>query len=126
MEEKLAEAREKAKSVAGVCVTSSNGQNIEINHPEAQKGIAVEFFARLHGIPMERVMVLGDQFNDLSMMKRAGVSVAMGNAEEEVKKPAVMSHAPMMNTGWPTRFKPGPALKRWYRGKLFVGRNTVS
>ena len=51
MEEKLAEAREKAKSVAGVCVTSSNGQNIEINHPEAQKGIAVEFFARLHGIP---------------------------------------------------------------------------
>ncbi|WP_175413166.1 Cof-type HAD-IIB family hydrolase [Thermoactinomyces vulgaris] len=86
MEEKLAEAREKAKSVAGVCVTSSNGQNIEINHPEAQKGIAVEFFARLHGIPMERVMVLGDQFNDLSMMKRAGVSVAMGNADEEVKK----------------------------------------
>ena len=85
-EEKLSKARQKAESFDGVYVTSSTEHNIEVNHPEAQKGFAVEFFARQHGIPMDQVMVLGDQLNDLSMMQRAGISVAMGNADEEVKK----------------------------------------
>ena len=86
VEEKLSKARQKAEALDGVYVTSSTGHNIEINHPEAQKGAAVEYFARQHGIPMDQVMVLGDHLNDLSMMQQAGVSVAMGNADEEVKK----------------------------------------
>ena len=38
------------------------------------------------GIPLDRVMAIGDNFNDASMLEKAGVSFAMGNAEEGVKK----------------------------------------
>ena len=36
-------------------------------------------------IPLESVMVLGDNQNDLSMFRVAGFPVAMGNATEEIK-----------------------------------------
>ena len=51
----------------------------------AQKGIAVEQYAKSKGISMDNVMVIGDSYNDLSMMERAGRSVAMGNAPAEIK-----------------------------------------
>ena len=51
----------------------------------AQKGIAVEQYAKSKGISMDNVMVIGDNYNDLSMMERAGRSVAMGNAPAEIK-----------------------------------------
>ena len=38
------------------------------------------------GISLEDVMTIGDNFNDVSMLKIAGVSFAMGNAEDEVKQ----------------------------------------
>lgn len=42
------------------------------------------------GIPGERIMVFGDNENDLEMLQKAGISVAMGNAEPEIK--AVAKH----------------------------------
>ena len=38
------------------------------------------------GIPLEKTVAIGDNFNDLSMFDISGMSIAMGNAEEEVKK----------------------------------------
>ena len=66
-------------------VTSSFRNNIEINHVEAQKGIALEKFAKKRGIPLENVMAIGDNFNDVSMLKVAGASFAVANAEDGVK-----------------------------------------
>jgi Cof subfamily protein (haloacid dehalogenase superfamily) len=86
VEDKLRKARQRAKSLEGLVVTSSAENNIEINHPDAQKGSAVSFYAEYVGIPLSEVMVIGDNYNDLSMMKVAGVSVAMGNAEEPIKR----------------------------------------
>ena len=37
---------------------------------------------------MQNVMCIGDELNDLSMLKVAGFAVAMGNANEELKKVA--------------------------------------
>lgn len=34
---------------------------------------------------MDQVIAFGDNFNDLSMLKSAGLGVAMGNAVDEVK-----------------------------------------
>ncbi|MBR2286896.1 MAG: HAD hydrolase family protein, partial [Clostridia bacterium] len=34
-------------------------------------------------IPMEHVMAIGDNANDVPMLERAGISVAMGNATED-------------------------------------------
>ena len=39
-------------------------------------------------VPMEQVMAIGDNENDLSMFEVAGLSVAMGNANERVKASA--------------------------------------
>jgi Cof subfamily protein (haloacid dehalogenase superfamily) len=67
-------------------VTSSGHDNLEINHVEAQKGIALEAFVKERGIDLKDTMAIGDNFNDLSMLKKVGHPFAMGNAEEEIKE----------------------------------------
>ncbi|MFC0234069.1 Cof-type HAD-IIB family hydrolase [Vagococcus entomophilus] len=71
-----------------IFVTSSYPTNIEINHAMAQKGIAVKKMAEKYDIPLDQVMTIGDNFNDISMLQIAGVSFAMANAEPEVKEQA--------------------------------------
>lgn len=80
-------------------VTASFPNNIEINHKDAQKGNAVKLMAEKRGIGLEDVMTIGDNFNDISMLKVAGVSFAMGNAEEDVKKIAKYEADTNMNHG---------------------------
>ena len=46
-----------------------------------------ETFAKL-GIAPEETIAFGDAQNDLSMLKWAGIGVAMGNAVDEVKEAA--------------------------------------
>ncbi len=86
IDEKLKQARQKLGAFRKIVVTSSSKSNIEVNHPDAQKGLALQYLAQKYGISMKQTMVIGDNFNDLSMMKLAGLSIAMGNAEEDVKK----------------------------------------
>ncbi|MGP4081942.1 Cof-type HAD-IIB family hydrolase [Pseudalkalibacillus sp. R45] len=69
-----------------LAVSKSAEANIEITHRDAQKGIAVKQYADELGIPMSEVMAIGDNYNDVSMFELAGYSVAMGNAEEDIKK----------------------------------------
>ena len=69
-------------------VTSSWWDNIEIVPRSASKGSALQALAKSLNIPMDEVMVFGDSDNDLSMLKAAGVSVAMGNANERVRASA--------------------------------------
>ena len=69
--------------------------NLEINSSEASKGNALRTLAEMLGIPMSRVMAIGDNQNDISMLKEAGVSVAMGNAQEDVK--AAADHVALTN-----------------------------
>ncbi|AOA00767.1 MULTISPECIES: Cof-type HAD-IIB family hydrolase [Carnobacterium] len=80
--------KEQLESLGTLAITSSFINNIEINHKNAQKGIALKRTAKKLGIPLENVMAIGDNFNDVSMLDVAGVSFAMENAEEDVKKHA--------------------------------------
>lgn len=66
-------------------ITSSGPGNIEINHVNAQKGVALQAYADSLNIPMDNVMAIGDNNNDVSMLKAAGISYAMGNGSDEVK-----------------------------------------
>lgn len=50
------------------------------------KGSALEFVAADLGIPMAETIAVGDSFNDISMIKCAGLGVATGNAKEPVKR----------------------------------------
>ncbi|MFK3936352.1 HAD family hydrolase [Alkalihalobacillus sp. NPDC078783] len=82
----LDQVEEQLKENPYLAVTASARGNLEINAIDAQKGIALQAYAKQAGIPMESVMALGDNLNDLSMMKVAGYPVAMGNAAYEVKQ----------------------------------------
>ena len=61
---------------------------MEITHPRADKGRGLEEACRLLNIPVECTMALGDSGNDIAMLRRAGLGVAMGNAPEFVKAAA--------------------------------------
>ena len=51
----------------------------------ASKGASVAALAAQHGITSEDVMAIGDNFNDLTMLRYAGKPLVMGNAEDELK-----------------------------------------
>lgn len=61
---------------------------IEMNSVQASKGIALASLCRRLNIPFQHTLAIGDSQNDLSMLRQAGVSVAMGNALESVRATA--------------------------------------
>ncbi len=52
------------------------------------KGTAAQVWAKHHRLSVNNIVIFGDSANDLSIMRKAGLSVAMGNAEPAVKKAA--------------------------------------
>jgi hydroxymethylpyrimidine pyrophosphatase-like HAD family hydrolase len=49
------------------------------------KGIALEKLAEYYQVSSDEVIAVGDNNNDIDMIKYAGMGVAMGNAENKVK-----------------------------------------
>jgi Cof subfamily protein (haloacid dehalogenase superfamily) len=72
------------RSVSVSAVWSSSSC-MEITHPEATKGNGIRHLCRLLDIPMSCVMALGDSGNDETMLRQAGLGIAMGNAPEEIR-----------------------------------------
>lgn len=52
------------------------------------KEVGVSMLAKSLGISMSEVVAIGDGFNDIEMLRAAGMSFAMGTADDEVKKAA--------------------------------------
>jgi HAD superfamily hydrolase (TIGR01484 family) len=52
----------------------------------ASKGAGLEAVAQTHGIARDEVMAVGDNHNDLTMLRSAGLGVVMANAEDELKQ----------------------------------------
>jgi len=69
-------------------ISSSWWNNFEINPPHTDKGTALQSLAQSLGIPMCEVMALGDNDNDIPMLRAAGIGVAMGNATDAAQKAA--------------------------------------
>jgi len=66
-------------------VTRSNPEFVEIISRSCNKGAAVRIVAERYGVPMDRVMAIGDSYNDLPFLKEAGFAVAMASAPPELK-----------------------------------------
>jgi Cof subfamily protein (haloacid dehalogenase superfamily) len=69
-------------------VSRSGPMYIEVVAKASGKGNAVKKLASYYGIDMQEVAVFGDALNDISMLKVAGLAVAVDNAMEEVKEEA--------------------------------------
>lgn len=66
-------------------ISSAEHHYCEINSKGVSKGKAVEELAKNLKIDIKEVMCIGDGGNDIEMLKRAGISIAMKNGMEDVK-----------------------------------------
>lgn len=69
-------------------VTTSIVNNLEINAASATKGRALTELARQLNLQPDQTAAFGDDSNDVSMLRAAGIGVAMGNASPEARAAA--------------------------------------
>jgi Cof subfamily protein (haloacid dehalogenase superfamily) len=79
-----------AQAAFGERATANRSQPyyLDITHQDANKGAVVDFLSAYLAVPTEDIATIGDSPNDVLMFKRSGLSVAMGNASDEVKAQA--------------------------------------
>jgi len=78
---------------------TSGARFIEVTAAGVDKGSAVAALAAEWGIKSSEVLAMGDQMNDESLLRWAGVSVAMGNARPEMKEIADVIAPPCAEDG---------------------------
>ena len=83
---KLKQIENELKKDESFEITYSGKYCLEINSRGVSKGRAVKILAEHHGIKQEEIICIGDNGNDISMIKYAGLGVAMKNGTEQVKE----------------------------------------
>lgn len=69
-----------------IAVSYSSNRYIEFNQLGVDKGQGLIDLAKLLNIDIADTIAVGDNYNDMAMLKVAGLSVAAANAVEDVKK----------------------------------------
>ncbi len=86
--ETIQEAKKEFLKLGEFEVVSSMNNSFELMKNGTSKGAAVKKICEYYGINRSETICIGDNENDLSMIKFAGLGVAMGNGTEVVKKEA--------------------------------------
>jgi Cof subfamily protein (haloacid dehalogenase superfamily) len=71
-----------------VLATRSQSYFLDVTNSEASKGNVVKYLSKMYDIPTSAIATIGDMHNDLSMFAVSGLSIAMGNADDEVQAAA--------------------------------------
>lgn len=71
-----------------VSAARSQPYYLDVTHPEANKGYVVTRLSELLDIPVAEIATIGDMPNDMTMFEKSGISIAMGQAGEEVRSAA--------------------------------------
>ncbi len=82
-----------------LAVHRSKAEYLEIMNKAATKAKAVRFMEDYLNVSAQETVAFGDNFNDLDMLQYVGLSVAMGNAPEEIKRAAKQTTASNDNDG---------------------------
>lgn len=90
----------KLKALPDIALTYSNVDSIEINAASCHKGTAIRSLADVLGLDISETMAVGDNGNDLEMLRTAGFSVVVGNGIEEAKAAADAVVAPCEKDGF--------------------------
>jgi len=61
---------------------------LEILHPQAEKGNALQFLAGHLGFSQKETVAVGDNYNDVGMIEWGGVGIAVSNAVDQAKASA--------------------------------------
>jgi Cof subfamily protein (haloacid dehalogenase superfamily) len=88
--ERVARCERAAREALGEQVSAARSQPyyLDVTHPRATKGEVVTTLARHLNIPPAQIATIGDMPNDVLMFRKSGLSIAMGNASDEVKAQA--------------------------------------
>ena len=81
-------------------IVKSTPYFLEFSNKEASKYCAVKFLQNYWGIKEEETLTIGDQNNDIALLKAGGIRVAMGNATDELKKIATHTTDTVFNDGF--------------------------
>ena len=80
-------------------IVTDNGRLCQIMDQEVSKWNSIQSLVKAWNIKNEDIIAFGDDYNDLDMIKHAGIGVAMGNAEKVVKESANFVTDTNMNEG---------------------------
>ena len=75
----------KSKYLDKLYVTQTQPEYIEFMNPNVTKGNALMALCNRFKIPLDAVVAFGDSYNDESLLKTAGYSIAMENAVTPIK-----------------------------------------
>ncbi|MGG6310182.1 Cof-type HAD-IIB family hydrolase [Paenibacillus macerans] len=82
------EIMQELHQLGGLEISNSSPHNLEINPKGISKASGIRTVCGLLGLEMSQVVAVGDSLNDLAAIEAAGLGVAMGNAQEAVKRKA--------------------------------------
>src|SRR5262249_36285622 len=85
-----------------VSAARSQPYYLDVTHPEANKGYVVLRLSKMLGIPVDQIATIGDMPNDVAMFEKSGVSIAMGQANDEVKSAATYATTSSEEEGFAT------------------------
>jgi Cof subfamily protein (haloacid dehalogenase superfamily) len=71
-----------------VTAAASQPYYLDVTHPDANKGSVARYLARRYGLSAAEIATIGDMPNDVLMFAHSGLSIAMGNADPQVKRAA--------------------------------------
>jgi Cof subfamily protein (haloacid dehalogenase superfamily) len=71
-----------------VTAAASQPYYLDVTHPDANKGSVARYLARRYRLSATEIATIGDMPNDVLMFAHSGLSIAMGNADPQVKRAA--------------------------------------
>lgn len=82
----LDDAANELNIIEGLSAVRSGPRVLALKAKGISKASALKQLVNEWGIPLEKVAAFGDEVNDIDMLKAAGLGIAMGNADPEVKR----------------------------------------
>ena len=100
--ETVARCEKDVQGRCGASVSAARSQPfyLDVTHPKANKGEVVTMASEFAGIPTREIATIGDMPNDITMFKKSGLSIAMGNASPEVQRAATYVTASNQEEGF--------------------------
>jgi Cof subfamily protein (haloacid dehalogenase superfamily) len=86
----VAECETLAQAALGATASAARSEPhfLDVTNPDANKGAVVLTLAKLLNIAPGQIATIGDMQNDVLMFRKSGLSIAMGNASDQVKAQA--------------------------------------
>lgn len=82
------EIKNQSKSLTNPKIEPGNSTYCDIANKKTSKGFGIEKMCEYLNIDLKNCISIGDDYNDISMFNITGLSVVMGNANNEVKAKA--------------------------------------